>query len=217
MTQYEYIDFIRNSLSMVDKTAKFLRPQVEAALNFAINTVFYEVYLADPKKFRKSMERYTVRGSLAPILTGLGVRGRYTAPIASDIVDLPRKTGGIIEIMQLNDDGIAGIENTTTTYVPVTTMEGEQFYGSEASLPGNVVGFSWSGAKEVEFWGMSVAEAAKGVSARYIKQFNEYASTDDVILPYGQDNRIVELVREYLGVIPPKDTINDNVDPYGKR
>lgn len=215
MTQNEYIDFIRNSLAMVDKTAKFLRPQVEAAINFAVNTVFYELYERNPKKFRKSMERYTVRGTLAPVLTGLHVRGRYTAPLAVDIVDLPRKTGGIIEIMQLDAEGIPEIENTTTKYVPVTTMEGEQLYGSESSLPGNVVGFSWSGARELEFWGMSAAEASQGVSARYIRQFKEYVYDDNVILPYGQDSRIVELVREYLGQTPPKDLVNTNADLNG--
>ena len=40
MTKIEYIDFIRNSLQMVDKTAKFHREQVAAAINNAVNTVF---------------------------------------------------------------------------------------------------------------------------------------------------------------------------------
>jgi len=210
MTKAEYIDFIRNSLQAVDKTAKYHPEQVAAAINVAVNTVFYEVYKDQPRIFAKSMERYTTQTQLIPVNTS-AVAPRYTAPVTVDIVDLPRKTGGILEILQktLIPTGLSSV----TTYIPVTTMEGEQFYGSEASLPDNVVGFSWSGARVVEFWGMSVTQASNTVLARYIKQFKSYSSTDNVVLPYGQDQRIIELVREYLGAIPPKDLVNNNADP----
>jgi len=210
MTKAEYIDFIRNSLPMVDKTSRFHREQVGAAINVAVNTVFYEIYRANPKVFMKSMERYTTRATIIPV--NITLRGRYTAPITVDIVDLPKKAGGVLEIMQWDAQGIQEIGTTTTDYIPVTTMEGEQFYGSEASLPGNVVGYSWSGAREIEFWGISAAEASQGVSVRFIQQFKSYSNTDNVVLPYGQDQRIMQLVREFLGVTPPKDTINDNAD-----
>ena len=59
MTKIEYIDFIRNSLSMVDKTSKFHREQVALAINFAVNTIYYDLYVQNPKAFKKSMERYT--------------------------------------------------------------------------------------------------------------------------------------------------------------
>jgi hypothetical protein len=59
---------------------------------------------------------------------------------------------------------------------------------------------------------MDGATASAGVDIRLIKQFKSYASTDEVLLPYGQNARILELVREYLGVIPPKDIINNNTN-----
>ena len=104
------------------------------------------------------------------------------------------------------------IDTTTTDYVPVTTMEGEQLYGSESSLPAEVTGFSWSGAREIEFWGMTSANALLGINIRFLKQFKSYGNTDNVVLPYGKEQQIIDKVREYLGVTPPKDTINDNSD-----
>jgi len=202
MTKIEYIDFVRNSLQMVDKTAKFHREQVSAALNVAINTVFYEVYRDQPKMFAKSLERYTTLVSSTPATNA--TVGRYHSTLTVDVVDLPKKTGGIIEILTSS--------TTTTLFIPVGTMEGEQLYGSEASLPGNVIGFSFSGARDIEYWDMTAGEAAAGVVIRLIKQFKSYSSTDNVKLPYGQDARVMELVREYLGVIPPKDTLNNNAD-----
>ena len=209
MTKAEYIDFVRNSLQMVDKTSKFLRPQVEAAINNAINTVFYELYQENPKVMMKSLERYSSQETVTPTLTTF--TNRYTDELSSDVVDLPKKAGGILEIIQ-QATGLPKDTTLTTTYVPVSTMEGEQMYGSEASLPGNVVGFSWSGARDIEFWGLSAAEAVASSVVRFIKQFKSYASTDNVVLPFGQDDKIMQLVREYLGVIPPKDITNNNAD-----
>jgi hypothetical protein len=202
MTKIEYIDFIRNSLQMVDKTYRFHREQVAAAINVAVNTMFYDLFLKNPKSFRKSMERYTTAVASIPALNA--TVGRYHSTLTVDVVDLPRKAAGIIEVLTAT--------TTTTRFVPITTMEGEQLYGAEASLPGNVIGFSLSGARDVEYWDMTAAEAAAGVVLRLIKQFRSYANTDNVKLPYGQDAQIIELVRQYLGVIPPKDLINNNVD-----
>jgi hypothetical protein len=202
MTKLEYIDFVRNSLQMVDQTAKFHREQVAAAINNAVNTVFYEMYKANPKVMRGSLERYTTLVSSTPATNA--TVGRYQSTLTVDVVDLPKKAGGIIEILTSS--------TTTTTFVPVGTMQGEQLYGSESSLPGNIIGFSFAGGRTVEYWDMSAAEAAAGVVIRLIKQFRSYARTDNVVLPFGQDERIIELVRQYLGVIPPKDIINDNAD-----
>lgn len=209
MTRAQYIDFIRGSLPMVDQTSRFHHEQVAGAINIAVNTVFYEMYEQNPKKFRKSMERYTTQASKTPSLDSS--TGRYVIDIGSDVVDLPKKTGGVLEILW----DYFGDTTTTTDFVPVSTMEGEQLYGSEASLPGTVIGFSWSGAQEVEFWGMSDAEALNDVRLRFIKQFKAYSATDNVLLPYGKDQLIIEKVREYLGVTPPKDLVNDNADSNG--
>ena len=210
MTKQEYTDFIRNSLPRVDQTNRYDRRQVAVAINVAVNTVFYELYMQNPKKMTKAMERYSTTATIVPSDTTL--RGRYVGTLTGDVVDLPRKTGGILSIRQWDGGGIAEIETTVTNYVPVTVMEGEQFYGSEASLSGVVVGFSWSKLGQIEFWGMSAAEAAKGVEVRYLKQFKSYTDTESVILPFGQDERIIQLVREFMGLTPPVDTINDNSD-----
>lgn len=209
MTKKEYIDFVRNSLPMVDKTAKFHPQQVAGAINMAVNAVFYDMYNSGDKKIRKSLERYTTQTQLT-CSQDLNTN-RYRSTLTVDVVDLPRKTGGVYEV--LSNAGAS--TNTTTLYVPVTTMEGEQFYGAEASLPGNVVGFSWSLPRQIEYWDMSGAEATTGVTVRLIQQFKSYALTDNVLLPYGKESVIIDKVREYLGLTPPKDLVNNNADSNG--
>ena len=210
MTKAEYIDFIRNSLPQVDKTSRYHHDQVAAAINVAVNTIFYDMYKQQPKSFKKSMERYTVWAINTPAINAYS--GRYTSTITVDVVDLPRKSSGILEILQGTLLGLGPSDTTTTKFIPVSTMEGEQFYGSESSLPDNVIGFSFSGARAIEYWGMKAADATLGVYIRLIKQFKAYALTDNVILPYGRDQQIIELVRQFLGAIPPKDLVNDNAD-----
>jgi len=211
MTKKEYIDFIRNTLPAEDKTDKFHPANVDAAINFAVNTVFYEMYKQNPKVMAKSLERYSHALTSLTVTAALGaVYPRYTSTLEFDIIDLPRKAGSILEILQKTAAGEA--LNTTTAYVPVSALEARQFYGSEASLPGNVIGFSWFAGRTIEYWGMDAANAALGVYARVIKQFKDYGLTDNIVLPYGQDERIIELVRQYLGAIPPKDLVNDNAD-----
>ena len=199
MTKNEYIDFVRNSLQMVDKTQKYHSQQVAAAINHAVNTVFWEMYGKNGNVMKKSLERYTtlVTNTTATNATTT----RYNSSLTVDVVDLPRKAGGIIGIIE--DD------TTTTKYVPVGVLEGDQLYGSESSLPDAIIGFSFDGIRTIEYWNMT---AATDVIIRVIKQFNSYTTTENVLLPFGQDERIIELVRKYLGDIPPKDLINNEAD-----
>ena len=210
MTKIEYIDFIRNSLQMTDETSRFHPAQVEAAINSAVNTVFYEMYAKNPKVMAKSLERYTTIYSPIDITPSANATtGRYESSLNVDVVDLPRKTGGVFDVIAKDQTP------AVTKFVPVTPLEGDQLMGSESSLPGNVVGYSFTGPRTIEYWDMSAAEAVASVVARLLKQFKSYSNSDNVLLPYGQDERIVELVRQYLGVIPPKDLVNDNTNVNG--
>jgi len=184
---------------MVDKTNKYHWEQVAAAINVAVNTVFWEMYSRNPKVMMKSLERYTTL--VTSTTAANATTTRQSSTLTVDVVDLPRKAGGIIGIIQTT--------TTTTKYVPITTLEGDQLYGSESSLPGNVVGFSFDGARTIEYW--NLANPAS-VVIRLIKQFKSYGATDNVLLPFGQDERIFQLVREYLGAIPPKDLVNNEAD-----
>lgn len=199
MTKAQYIDFIRNSLQMADKTDRYHHEQVAAAINNAVNTVFFEMFNKNPSSMRKAMERYAM--DIEETSSQSAMTNRYGNTLDVDIVDLPRKAGGILSIIE--DD------TTTTKYVPVSILEGDQLHGSESSLPDNVIGFSMNGPRNIEYWNMS---AATDLIVRVIPQFRSFSDTDNVPLPYGQDQRIIELVRQYLAGIPPKDTVNNEVD-----
>ena len=207
MTKAEYIDFVRNSLQMVDKTAKYHHEQVAAAINVAVNTVFYGLWNNANANLKKSFERYT---TLTDVLIEYNATTKYyLSTLSVDVVDLPRKTGGIFDII---DNGSSGY----TKYVPLSPMEWAQLNGittsAEAKLPNNVVGFSFSGPRTIYFWGSDMTGSHY---VKLIQQFRSYSNTDNVLLPYGQDEKIIELTRKYLGDIPPKDLINNNADVNG--
>ena len=65
----------------------------------------------------------------------------------------------------------------------------------------------------IEFFGMT--EADDDLKVRVVPVFSEYASTDQIYPPYGQDFNIVEQVRQALSQIPPRDLTNDNQDSNG--
>jgi len=200
MTKNQYIDFVRNSLPMVDKTQKYHPEQVAAAINNAVNTLFWEMYGKNGNVMKKSLERYTT--AVESTTSVHATTQRYVSALSVDVVDLPKKAGGVIDI-------ICTTGCATTVYAPITVIGGNQLNGSESSLPGNVTGFSFDGVRTVEYWGMG---APTEVIIRLIKQFRSYTATENVLLPFGQDERIIELVRKYLGDIPPKDLINNEAD-----
>lgn len=213
-TKNEYIDFVRNSLQMVDQTAKYHPEQVAAAIDVASATMFWEMYEQNPKVMKKSLERYST--IITNSLVNTVYPPRYVAALTVDIVDLPKKAGGVLEVFSNYSSQLG---STTTQFVPISTIEGQQLYGSESSLPGNVIGFSYTGKRIIEFWGNAVTLAALkadgGVRIRAIQRFRSYSGTDTLMLPFGEDGRLMELVRDYLSGIPPKDTINDNADANG--
>ena len=217
MIKGEYIDFVRNSLQMVDQTLKYHTEQVAAAIDVASASVFWEMYEKNPKVMKKALERYSTLENNTVVNSVYSPR--YTTVLMVDVVDLPKKAGGVLEIFA---DSSGDMASAQTVFVPVSTIEGQQLYGSESSLPNNVVGFSLIRKNIIEYWGnatllasLTTGAGGTGVWVRYIKRFRDYSSTDRVEMPYGQDERIVELVREYLSGIPPKDLVNDNADTNG--
>jgi hypothetical protein len=160
---------------------------------------------------KKALERYaTLAEDLAVSTDATGLR--YQTTLTADVVDLPRKTGGILQVNRSDGNTDLGAWSSTTLFVPVTPIEGEQMYGAEGALPGTVIGYAFSGPRTIWFWNMSTAQKNAGVWVRYIKQFKGYTDSENVLLPYGQDERIIELTRQFLGAIPPKDLINNEAD-----
>lgn len=213
MTKEEYIDFIRNSLPMVDQTSRFHEKQVEAAINLAVNTVFYELYESLPKNKKKAMEVYAITTSIIIGAEDVFV-GRYKSTLSVDVVDLPRKGSGVFDIGYRQ--ALAGVSHMKTLFVPLSPLEGDQLGRNaanrlEGALPGNVVGYAVTDPRRIEFYNFTEI-ANTDYYARLIKQFKSYSSTDNVKMPYGQDERIIDLVRQYLGLIPLKDIVNDNAD-----
>jgi hypothetical protein len=201
MTKGQYIDFIRNSLRRLDQTAKYHPNQVAIAIQHAFNTVFYEMYAVNPK----SLDVYAKQIINATIAQDIATDRWYTT-LSKSYVNLPCKSSGILTINT--------VTGTTLLFVPMNDMEMAQITDLDASLPANVIGYSVQPGR-IEYYNMDVITAGLELRILYIQEFNDYALSDEVIPPHGQDQKIMTLVRDFLAGIPPVDTINDNADSNG--
>ena len=201
MTKKQYIDWMINNLSQLDQTGRYHPLQVEYAIEQSFDRVFYEIAEKSPK----SLERYSIQ--LTGVASSLDSNtGRYTSTLTKKYTDLPLKASGILEVRLPT--------TTTLAFVPMTSIEMDQAYSADLTLGATIIGFSVHSSK-IEFFGMSATSAV--LTIRMIQKFSEYASTDEVLPPYGKDYDITGMVMAVLSNIPPKDLTNDNSDiSYGE-
>jgi len=203
MTKKEYIDWMRNNVSRIDKTARYHPKQVEYAIEKVFNQVYYDLALKSPN----SLDRYSIELTGVSSVDGTAANGRWYADLTKDYVDLPFKTSGVLEVRLPS--------TTTLAFVPMTSMEMDQAYGADLTLGSTIIGFSAHNGK-VEFFGMT-AEATTLV-IKIVPLFSEYVDADEVYPPFGKDLDITGQVMQILSNIPPVDLTNDNSNvSYGKQ
>ena len=198
MKKGEYIDYVRNSLALLDKTNKYHRNQVAFAIEKAFNSAFYELYQTNPK----NLDRYGYDITGATVVLDNSTNRYYTI-LSKKYVNLPGKSSGIITVNFTNTN--------TTTFVPVSDMEIGQLSDLDATLPGNVIGFIPT-QDRLYFYNMDGFRATKTLRIKIVLPFTEYGDDDEVFSPFGTDMKALEAVRRSLAMIPPKDLLNNNTD-----
>lgn len=201
MTKAYIRSLLKNTLAQIDKTNKYHDTYLDHLLEQCINSVYYQVYEKNPRALGQYTKRYTT------LTIAVGNFGRYVYDLTVKLVPLPDKRGGVRAVMNETD--------TDVYFVPVTDQElslmvESQAYGLTTSTP-RVVYYAVRPTK-IEFVGMTATELYHPHALDLLVAFTSLADTDEVPLPFGKNAEILKMALEILGVVPPKDLLDNNAE-----
>ena len=187
-------------LSSIDKTGKWHPTLLDHVLESCLNSVYFQVHAQNPM----ALGQYTIRYS-QPVTAGQ-YEG-YIAALPVELVPLPDKRGGARAI---NDH-----TNPDIYFVPITDQEYQLMKSTQvddlvATTPTLI--YYVTGIDELLFVNMTAAIAAHTITADLIVAFTSVSDTTEVRMPLGKDVEVLKMALELLGVVPPKDLLDNNSD-----
>jgi hypothetical protein len=201
MTKQYIRSLLKGTLAQIDKTSRYHDTYLDHLIEQCVNSTYYQVYAQNPR----ALGQYTKRYRAATI--AVGDMGRYVYDLTVKLVPLPDKRGGVRSIMNDTD--------TDIYYVPITDQEAllmteSQAYGLTTSTPR--VAYYVTHPTSVEIIGLTATELYYPHSFDLLVAFTSLADTDEVPLPLGKNVEVLKMALEILGIIPPKDLLDNNSD-----
>ena len=130
-----------------------------------------------------------------------GTTNIYYSTLPADIISIPRRAGsGVISI-----DSDTG---TSVEFVPMTHGHLQVIDGLEVDTIDDVVGYVVRNGR-IEYKGMTATIASSTVTMLLVIPFEAYANTDDITIPTGTDEALIQRVIQLLINTPDADRIND--------
>jgi hypothetical protein len=201
MTKAYIRSLLKNTLAQIDETSRYHDTYLDHILEAVINSVYYQVHAENPR----ALGQYTKRFSLQYLSTEWG--GRYAYALTVKLVPLPDKRGGVRSILDDTD--------TDIYFIPVTDQELLLMTESQArSLTTTTPICAYYAVRPtiVEFAGLTATELYHPFTFDLLVAFTSLIDTDEVPLPYGKNVEIIKMALEILGIIPPKDLLDNNSD-----
>jgi len=201
MTKEYLRSSLSNLLARIDKTNKYHNTFLDHILEAVINSVYYQVHAQNPK----ALGQYTKRYSIQSLSTGDA--GRYTYTLTVSLVPMPDKRGGVRNIIDEED--------TDIYFAPVTDQEialMEESQATALTTSSPMVAYFAPRSTYIELMGLTVTELYHTFSFDLLVAFTSLSDSDEVPLPYGKNTEILKMALEILGVVPPKDLLDNNSD-----
>lgn len=199
-------EYLRSSLSgllaRIDKTNKYHNTFLDHILEAVINSVYYQVHAQNPKALGQYIKAYSV--SSASLVTGTG---RYSLSLPTTLVPLPDKRGGV---RSLRSSLGLSVYFVPVTHQELSLMEDSQSDDLITSSPSVIYYAVYENV--IDFKNMTATIAAAPFYLDLLVAFTSLTDTDEVPLPYGKNTEILKMALEILGVVPPKDLLDNNSD-----
>lgn len=194
MTKAEIISFYKNSVLKPDKTSRYHDRVIEYAVSMAYEQILHDTYLKDPV----NVDEYVV--TKTGLVAHDGTRDYIDVP--ASYIKLPGKASGV-----------RGVRTTGHAFFPMTLMEYEQASDFDIWEAGTAIGYA-VGQDKIYLHNLPSdwQYVSDNIDIDIVQSFEEYALTDEVTMPYGQSAKMMELVLNYLRVIPPEQLLNNNAD-----
>lgn len=197
MTKNDLISFYKNSVLKPDKTSRYHDQVIVYAVRMAYEQLLYDLYLNDPV----NLDEYVVTKSS---LVAVDATRDYIA-MTTSYIKLPGKASGV-----------RSLRHDTYKFYPMTLMEYEQASDFDIWEAGTAVGYA-VGQDKIYLHNLpdDWQYVSDTIDVDIVQSFEEYASTDEIMMPQGQAERMTELVLNYLRTIPPAQLLNNNMDSNG--
>jgi hypothetical protein len=125
----------------------------------------------------------------------------YYSTLPEKIILLSRAGSGVIRI--------TGMKSSTIEFTPMSNNQLINIPGLDVDDIDDVVGYVYKNGR-VEYYGMTVAIAAGTVRMELVIPFESYGEDDDVPLPVGGDEILVQRVVQMVMGIPDSDRKNNS-------
>lgn len=186
MTKNDMRDAVRGALRKLDKTAKYHDGIIDAFIEQSMNQFLYDLYNKSPMDLDIYIREYGTEVAL-PIAENVSTEEYYTQ-LPAAYVALPEKNSGIRYVIGHDRDhtmlypmSLRERILATTSYVGANTSEdGDPFTRSF---------FTVSGSRIIYFQTNSSLRSA-GVRIGILIPFSEYGDTDEVHVPFGQEDKV---------------------------
>lgn|SRR5512133_240547 len=204
MTKAELRDFLKHRLGGIRDDAKFHPKVIEASIDRAWNQIIYDT-------FRKNLDLmgFYCKEYKNVAISFDSATNRYYCTLPANIIQLPDLGNGVRRISSMKGHG--------SSFYPVSEAQRELMEGLEVTQVSNDVPFVVRETK-VEFGDIDILDYSASTSSTQSRvrmslviPFWEYADTDEVHIPAGKDEQLVELVTQFLIGTPQRDNLNDNV------
>lgn len=197
MTKADLISFYKNSVLKPDKTSRYHDNIILYAIRMAYEQLLYDLYLNDPV----NLDEYVVTKSSLVATNGT----RDYIAMTTSYIKLPGKASGVRSLR------ITGYD-----CFPMTLMEYEQASDLDIWESGTLIGYA-VGQDKIYLHNLPSdwQYISDTIDVDIVQSFEEYADTDEVMMPQGQAERLTELVIKYLQIIPPAQLLNNNTDSNG--
>jgi len=205
MTKAEIISFVQNNLRKVDKTNKYHDRVVEKAITLAFNQGYGNIFDEDPRILDNYTKTYGAGGT--PIaITENAETGIFESILPSIYVPFRDKHSGVRHV--------ATVGVTDFKFFPLRKQEFEILPSTLVGElnTGDPIGFYVVRGGTLEYFGITGAVASAGCRMDIVIPFDQYASGDDVLIPFAKDFDLISVVIAALRGMPAVDLNDDNAD-----
>jgi hypothetical protein len=191
MQKNELRSLIKNTLLKIDEQSGFRPALLDQHINAVYEQMFSEMYRNDRREIQKYTRQYSdANGSGTNLVTG------YTP--TQTAITLPRKGGGLFSFTSAAKNFIItdmqGLDAVNNSWFDTADSTDHYF----VAVSGDVI------------YGNTTIAAADAITYRLIPKFTAFSDINEVLIPYGNEEMLVDRVIDTIRHMPPSDLINDN-------
>lgn len=201
MTKAEWISVIQRTLLPIDEQGRYRAPFVEKHIQSVYEQMYNELYSQNPKTIWKYVKTYFEQKTEE-------YNGSTGVTMPYDPISLPREGGGVFAVAITAES-----TDSPASYAEILISSYQGFLNSlqsrydTAGFKGRYIGTVHNNKF---YWSNTAANPASYIVWRMIPKFTSLATTDEVMIPFGNEEMFIDRVIDTIQHTPPVDLINDN-------